>query len=90
MPRLLVFNPQDQTKLRQKLNARRLIIDHLENWEWPYGTKTIHVRVNNGGLIGQWLESWWPNSDTEAALVLEDDLSVSKYYYRWCKKAISK
>ncbi len=55
-----------------------------------HGTKTIHVRVRNGGLIGQWLESWWPNSDSEAAIVLEDDLSVSKYYYRWCKKAIAK
>jgi hypothetical protein len=142
----------DSGVLAQKLNARRLIIDHLEAWEWPcvcrvqpkwtqkltrcssgagvgmgqlrlhlaavraphvctrrvsrvaiglstrrffslprrHGTKTIHVRIRNGGLIGQWLEAWWPNSDSEAAIVLEDDLSVSKYYYRWCKKAIAK
>jgi hypothetical protein len=81
---------KDSKKLMAKLNARKLIIDHLENWEWPYGTKRIHVRVKNGGLIGQWLESWWPNNDRDAALVLEDDLSVSKFYYRWCKRAISK
>lgn len=81
---------KDESKLKAKLNARKLIIDHLENWEWPYGRKRIHVRVKNGGLIGQWLESWWPNSNTEAALVLEDDLSVSKFYYRWLKKAVSK
>ena len=80
----------DAKKVKAKLNARRLIIDHIENWEWPYGQKSIHVRVKNGGLIGQWLESWWPNNNHETALVLEDDLSVSKFYYRWCKKAIAK
>merc|ERR1712224_682899 len=50
----------------------------------------IHVRIRNAGLIGGWLESWWPNNDRDVSLVLEDDLSVSKYYYRWIKKAVKK
>ena len=35
---------KDATKLKAKLNARTLIINHLENWDWPYGRKHIHVR----------------------------------------------
>ena len=46
--------------------------------------------MKNGGLISQWLESWWPTNNKEVGLVLEDDLSVSKFYYRWVKKAVAK
>ena len=35
------------------------VIRVLENFEWPHGTKMIHVRIRNAGLIGGWLESWF-------------------------------
>lgn len=77
-------------KLAKKLRDRVQVIRVLENFEWPHGTKMIHVRIRNAGLIGGWLESWWPNDDRQVGLVLEDDLSVSKFYYRWIKKAVKK
>jgi len=35
--------------------------------------------------MGQWIDTWRPRdgSDTELGLILEDDLSVSPYAYRW-------
>jgi len=35
--------------------------------------------------MGQWIDTWRPrdDSDTELGLILEDDLSVSPYAYRW-------
>jgi len=35
--------------------------------------------------MGQWIDTWRPrdDSDTELGLILEDDISVSAYAYRW-------
>jgi len=35
--------------------------------------------------LGQWIDTWRPrdDSDTELGLILEDDISVSPYAYRW-------
>jgi len=35
--------------------------------------------------MGQWIDTWRPRDDsnTELGLLLEDDLSVSPYAYRW-------
>ena len=65
--------------------------------QWQYGTCTVHVRSKNVGLQVQWLTSWNDSiqkmksgagltKDTkEIALILEDDLKVSKHYWRWLK-----
>jgi len=35
--------------------------------------------------MGQWIDTWRPHddTDTELGLILEDDLSISPYAYRW-------
>jgi len=37
--------------------------------------------------MGQWIDTWRPrdNSDAELGLILEDDISVSPYAYRWLR-----
>ena len=37
--------------------------------------------------MGQWIDTWRPrdNSDAELGLILEDDLSVSPFAYRWLR-----
>ena len=35
--------------------------------------------------MGQWIDTWRPrdDTDTELGLILEDDINVSPYAYRW-------
>jgi len=37
--------------------------------------------------MGQWINTWRPldDSDAEIGLILEDDMSVSPYAYRWLR-----
>ncbi|KNA23265.1 hypothetical protein SOVF_026520 [Spinacia oleracea] len=63
-------------------------IKHLSTFEWPHGTKTIRRRIIQGGLIRAVSESWYPASDDDFGLLLEDDIEVSPYYYLWIKYAL--
>ncbi|KAK1307989.1 hypothetical protein QJS10_CPA09g02073 [Acorus calamus] len=58
------------------------------SFEWPQGAKTIRRRIIQGGLIRAVSESWYPSSDDEFGLLLEDDIEVSPYYYLWIKYAL--
>jgi len=37
--------------------------------------------------MGQWMDTWRPRDDTDAevGLILEDDINVSPYAYRWLR-----
>jgi len=56
-------------------------------FQWSKGPTRVHVHETHVGLYGQWINTWRPldNSDEELAMFLEDDLSVSKYAYRWVR-----
>ena len=40
------------------------------------------------GLVNQWLNSWFPTSDSEFALFLEDDNVVVAGFYEFMKQGI--
>ncbi|KAL8496612.1 hypothetical protein ACS0TY_020344 [Phlomoides rotata] len=52
---------------------------------WPHGPKLVRRRIIQGGLIRAVSESWYPSSDDDFGLLLEDDIEVSPYYYLWIK-----
>ncbi|WOL18076.1 hypothetical protein Cni_G26869 [Canna indica] len=58
------------------------------SFQWPHGPKIIRRRIIQGGLIRAVSESWYPSSDDEFGLLLEDDIEVSPYYYLWIKYAL--
>ncbi|GER27367.1 glycosyl transferase family 2 protein [Striga asiatica] len=60
----------------------------VNSFEWPHGPKTLRRRVIQGGLIRAVSESWYPTSDDDFGLLLEDDIEVSPYYYLWVKYAL--
>ncbi|MBA0764048.1 hypothetical protein Gotri_013420, partial [Gossypium trilobum] len=60
----------------------------VESFEWPHGPKTLRRRIIQGGLIRAVSESWYPTSDDDYGLLLEDDIEVSPYYYLWIKYAL--
>ena len=63
-------------------------VDYLMALEWPYGPKTINHRMASAGLIAAVAESWFPSTDNEAGLLLEDDTEVSPLYFEWIHNAI--
>jgi hypothetical protein len=48
----------------------------------------VRHRVVLGGLIPAIVESWYPVSGDEYAVVLEDDVEVSPMFYAWTKMAV--
>ncbi|KAI5075519.1 hypothetical protein GOP47_0009595 [Adiantum capillus-veneris] len=60
----------------------------VNNFAWSHGTKVVRRRIIQGGLIRAVSESWYPASDDEFGLLLEDDIEVSPFYYMWLKYAL--
>ncbi|KAH7862531.1 hypothetical protein Vadar_006106 [Vaccinium darrowii] len=63
-------------------------IKAVNSFAWPHGPKIIKRRIIQGGLIRAVSESWYPSSDDDYGLLLEDDIEVSPYYYLWIKYAL--
>lgn len=63
-------------------------IEVAKSFQWKSGTTRVHIQNNHAGIYGQWIDTWRPKNDSESkelALILEDNISVSKYIYRWIK-----
>ncbi|KAK3155540.1 hypothetical protein QOZ80_2BG0204510 [Eleusine coracana subsp. coracana] len=69
-----------------RVDATTLHLVH--SFDWPHGPKTLRRRIIQGGLIRAVSESWYPASDHDYGLLLEDDIEVSPYYYLWVKYAL--
>jgi hypothetical protein len=51
----------------------------------------VHYQTRNTGISGQWVDTWRPKENTsEIALILEDDISISPYAYKWLKTVARK
>ena len=64
---------------------------------WTRGPCVVHERETNAGLRKQWLEAWdlsvegGLKADTkEIGVILEDDLAVSRFYWKYLKGAWGK
>ncbi|KAH7425783.1 hypothetical protein KP509_11G070800 [Ceratopteris richardii] len=60
----------------------------VHEFTWPHGPKLVRRRIIQGGLIRAVSESWYPASDDDFGLLLEDDIEVSPFYYLWIKYAL--
>ncbi|KAG5515519.1 hypothetical protein RHGRI_036526 [Rhododendron griersonianum] len=63
-------------------------IKFINSFNWTHGPKTLRRRIIQGGLIRAVSESWYPSSDNDFGLLLEDDIEVSPFYYLWIKYAL--
>ena len=60
----------------------------VSGFEWNKGTVRVHLQTEHVGIRGQWVDSWRPSiNSSEIAIILEDDIDLSKYAYRWLKAA---
>lgn len=65
------------------------LIDYVNDFQWEYGSKHVNRRVQRGGLIRAVSESWFPSSDNDYGLLLEDDIEVSPLYMVWIEAMLS-
>jgi len=71
--------------------VHRPTFDVARGFRWKQGPTRVHVQRTHVGIIGQWIDTWAPNDHSwkskEVAVILEDDISVSPFIYRWLKAA---
>ena len=62
-------------------------VEAAQRFQWNRGLKRVHIQKSHVGIYGQWIDTWRPRNpqSKELALILEDDLSISPYTYRWIK-----
>lgn len=72
------------------------VLNVSDTLKWSHGTKTVHVQEQNVGIYEQWTRVWHrsiPGGLDETAkeipLILEEDMEVSRFFWRWLKKAQS-
>jgi len=82
------FGHKVAISLSVEAGAPQEIYDVINDFPWPHGTKTVRARVSPSGLIPAVVESWFPASDNEYGLLLEDDIEVSPFYYVWLLKSM--
>eukprot|EP00898_Chlorokybus_atmophyticus_P004345 jgi/Chlat1/4911/Chrsp31S04829 len=66
--------------------CRKLAMEFL----WPHGVKTLHFREHRAGLRTQWFELWYPHDNSSYAAILEDDMEVSPYFYKFGKQIVQR
>lgn len=67
--------------------VHRETVQAARSFAWKKGPSRVHIQSSHAGIYGQWIDTWRPRApnSTELALILEDDISISKYAYRWIK-----
>ncbi|CAG8798407.1 22337_t:CDS:2, partial [Gigaspora margarita] len=71
-------------------SADLVTVKYCQTFEWPFGQKNIRYRIIQGGLVTAVSESYYPSTNDDYAIILEDDIEVSPFYYIWAKYIILK
>ncbi len=57
-----------------------------KEFKFAHGKYRVHIQRNHVGIQGQWTNTWRPKiGSKEVGLILEDDINVSWYFWRWLK-----
>lgn len=59
-------------------------------FKWTHGPLQVRQRVQKGGLLAAITESWYPLTNDEYAIILEDDIEVGPLFYLWSKLSLIK
>ncbi|KAK3587753.1 hypothetical protein CHS0354_042711 [Potamilus streckersoni] len=61
-------------------------LEVANSFQFQHGIKSIHVQPTHAGVYGQWIYSWDVSDHSpEIAVILEDDIEVSPFFYKWLK-----
>jgi len=56
-------------------------------FKFEHGSVDVHESTQTRGLQYVWFDAWTPKSETERAIILEDDLEVSPLWFIWLQQA---
>ncbi|CAN0488181.1 unnamed protein product, partial [Laminaria digitata] len=65
-----------QLSFHVDVDADGELMEYLMGVDWPHGMKSVHHRIQRGGLISAVTESFHPASPHNYAVFLEDDIEV--------------
>ncbi len=68
-------------------NVHQGTLTAARQFRWSRGPSRVHIWDEHVGAMGQWFDSWRPKDSSELALILEDDLTISPFAYRWLRAA---
>ena len=60
-----------------------------QNYSLPPGRGSVQHKIfpKNHGLRVAWFQSWTPQSLSDHAIILEDDLEVSPLWFSWLRRS---
>ncbi|CAG8538493.1 4754_t:CDS:2 [Diversispora eburnea] len=65
-------------------------MEYCKTLEWKFGQKKLRHRIVQGGLMAAVVESYYPTDNNDYAILLEDDVELSPFFYIWTKYSILK
>ena len=64
----------------------KVTVKTANNYLFKHGVYEVIPHSEHVGLFGQWISTWRPARDSsEIAVIFEDDITVSKYFYKYLK-----
>jgi hypothetical protein len=69
-------------------NSDRVTQTLVNNYKWKKGNKLVRHRISVANKASIFVESWYPASNDEYAIILNSELELSPLYYIWAKYAI--
>eukprot|EP00904_Undaria_pinnatifida_P003778 jgi/Undpi1/13400/HiC_scaffold_8.g03059.m1 len=75
-----------QLSLHVDIDADEEMMDYIMSVDWAHGAKTVHHRIQRGGLISAVTESFHPSDVHSYAVFLEDDIENVLLQYRYVSK----
>ncbi|KAF7294465.1 Succinate dehydrogenase [ubiquinone] iron-sulfur subunit, mitochondrial [Mycena kentingensis (nom. inval.)] len=82
------FGDTVNMRLNMEQSSDRDTMEMLGKYTWNHGSVSAHRRVVHAGLITAVVESWYPHSNDDYGLLLEDDVELSPLFYAWVKMTI--
>ena len=64
------------------------MLELAESFRWQHGCTCVHIQNEHVNVAFQWIYSWRPrHGTTEIGVIIEDDIDVSKFFFRFLKSA---
>lgn len=64
------------------------LYDYVQSFEWKHGTKYVNIQNERLGLKNHILQCGDLSEHFKAIVLLEDDIFVSEYFYKYIKEAV--
>ncbi len=66
------------------------VIRLADKFNWVHGPKNIRHRIGQDCFLSAVIETYYPRSYHNYAVLLEDDIELSPFYYIWSKYIVLK